>query len=82
VQSTLENLARNQIEYVLGQAFQDPAEPPAACPIDPGLAIPGGYSLSCEVGEYVPDDINVASVMVTASKDDGKSLALETVRAR
>lgn len=82
VQSTLENLARNQIEYVLGQTFQDPEDPPAACAIDPGLAIPSGYSLDCEVGEYVPGDINVASVVVTASNDDGKSLALETVRAR
>ena len=82
VQSTLENLARNQIEYVLGQAFQDPDDPPVACAIDPGLAIPDGYSLDCEVGEYVPDDINVASVMVTASNDEGKSLSLETVRAR
>jgi len=82
VQSTLENLARNQIEYVLGQAFQAPEDPPVACAIDPGLAIPGGYSLACEVGEYVPGDINVASVVVTASNDDGKSLSLETVRAR
>ena len=82
VQSTLDNLARNEIEYVLGQAYQDPTDPPSSCPIDPGLPLPSGYSLSCEVGEYVPGDLNVANITVTASTNEGHSLTLQTVRAK
>ena len=80
--SIARNLARNQLEYVRSQAYQDPQDPPAACAIDPGLAVPSGFTLTCEVGEYLATETDIASIVVTASFDDGKSISLETVRAR
>ncbi|MBI4339816.1 MAG: hypothetical protein HY680_07665 [Chloroflexi bacterium] len=75
-QATLENIARNQMAYYSGLSYLDPLSP---CPT---VSVPAGYTLTCDLQEYVLADTNVELVLVTVTYDGGQQFVLETLRKR
>jgi type II secretory pathway pseudopilin PulG len=74
VQANVENIARNQMEYTLSQAYQ---APPFTCPT---IVPPSGYSVTCQAEIYVAGVSNVQHVVVTVTPTNGNPLVLTTVR--
>ncbi len=74
-QSTAENIARNQMEYVFSLPYQ---EPPSSYPT---ISVPQGYVVTCEAEEYVLGDPNLEKVVVTVTFSGREELVLETLRS-
>ena len=75
-QSVAENLARNQMEQVFSQPYQDP---PSTYPSYP---TPTGYSVTAVAEEYVVADPNVQMLRVTVNHEAEVVLVLETLRVK
>ena len=87
--SIAENLARNQMEYVFGQAY---LSPPAtyvsiADAVDVGYTVEPGFSVTAQALAFtggdptIVNDTNIEKVLVTVSEGDQSILSLETLRA-
>lgn len=74
VQSTAENIGRNQMEFVMDQPYQ---VAPSSYPV---IATPDGYSVTAVAEEDVAGQPNVQRVIVTVSFNGEEVLVLETIR--
>jgi Tfp pilus assembly protein PilV len=74
VQSTAENLGRNQMEYVFALPYQ---APPSTYPT---IETPPTYALSALAETYVAGDPNIEKVVVTVFQEGQEVLALEAIR--
>ncbi len=75
-QSTAENIARNQMEYMFSLPYQDP---PSTCPL---VEAPEGTTVTCTIEEYVLGDPNIEKVVVTVTSNGQEQLSLESLRAK
>ncbi len=80
-----ENLARNQMEYVLSLEYVDPPGNYASVADDVilNLTIPSGYSVSAVAETYLADDGftgSIENVVITVSRDAQSILILESLR--
>ena len=80
-----ENLARNQMEYVLSLEYVAPGGNYASVADDVilNLAIPSGYSVSAVAETYLADDGftgSIENVVITVSRDAQSVLILESLR--
>ncbi len=75
-QSIAENVARNQMEFVFSQAYQDP---PA---VYPTVAPPAGYSVTANAVQITPGDPTLQTVVVSVLRDGATLLNLETIRIK
>ena len=75
-ESTAENIARNQVEYMFSQAYQ---APPSSCST---ISVPQGYAVTCQAVEYVVSDPNIEKVVVTVTRNGVQQLVSETLRAK
>ncbi len=75
-QSTAENIARNQMEYVASLGYQDP---PYSYPT---VLVPAGYAVTSEAKEHVVSDTNIEKIVVTVSLGGTQQLVLETLRTK
>lgn len=71
-----DNLARNQIEYILSQPYQ---VPPLSYPT---IVPPPGYVVTNSTTEYLPGDTNMEKVVVTITHNGTQRVVLETLRTR
>jgi hypothetical protein len=80
VQSTAENLARNQMESIFSQPYREPQQ----TPYPTMTGIPSNYSVSTTVDfeDIVDPDPEVERITVTARHDGKDILTLETLRGR
>ncbi|MBM3943678.1 MAG: hypothetical protein FJ316_12350 [SAR202 cluster bacterium] len=74
--SVAENLARNQMEYVFKQTYQDAPATYSSIPTE------NGYAVVAVAQEYEVGNPDIQRVVVTASRDDDTILTLETLRGR
>ena len=81
-QSVAENIARNQMEYVFDQPYQEPPPPSASYPLISLDVYPDSYDLTCDILEYLPGDDDIEKVVVTVTFDGEELLVLETLRSR
>ncbi len=88
IQSTAENIARNQINYVFEQDYVPPAEPEPGAPYlslprpDSGYVLPDGFSVEAKALPH--DDAsnpNISRVQVRVLKDGQEVKLFETLRA-
>ncbi len=85
VQSTAENIARNQIDYVFEQEYVPPTEPGAPyLSLDNDDALPVGFSVEAKA---LPNDTensncNISKVRITVSLNEEEVRVFETLRAR
>ena len=80
IQSTAENIARNQIDYVFEQDYREPI--PSVEPYEPLPVLPDGFSVEAKALPH--DDAsnpNVSWVQVTVFKDGQEVKVFETLRA-
>ena len=80
-----ENLARNQMEYVLSLEYVAPGGNYASVADDVilNLTIPSGYSVSAVAETYLADDGftgSIENVVITVSRDAQSILVLESLR--
>lgn len=75
VQSNIEDIARNQMEYLLSLPYQDP---PTSCST---ISVPQGFSVTCEAEEYVVGDTNIEKPVVTVTFG-ATQVVLETLRTK
>ena len=75
-QSTAENIARNQMEYIFSLPYQNP---PSSYPT---IGVPQGYGVTCTAEEYVLGDPNIEKVIITVTFDSTQQLVLETLRIK
>ena len=80
-----ENLARNQMEYVLSLEYVAPGGNYASVADDVilNLTIPSGYSVSAVAETYLADDGftgSIENVVITVSRDAQSVLILESLR--
>ena len=80
-----ENLARNQMEYVLSLEYVAPGGSYASVADDVilNLTIPSGYSVSAVAETYLADDGftgSIENVVITVSRDAQSILILESLR--
>ncbi len=75
-QSTGENLARNQMEDTLSQAYQDPPHTYSSIPATAGCTI------TSQAEEYVASDPNIEKITVTVSYSGYNDYVLETLRTK
>ncbi len=82
VQSTAENIARNQIDYVFEQPYVPPAELGATYPSLP-YVLPDGFSVEAKALQYdlTNSNPNISRVQVRVLKDGEEVKVLETLRA-
>lgn len=73
--SELENLARNQMELMFSLPYH------AAPYTYPAVAVPAGYSITCEATEYEPGATYIELVTVTISIDGAERLVMSAIRA-
>ncbi|MCH8296511.1 MAG: type II secretion system protein [Chloroflexi bacterium] len=81
-----ENLARNQMEYVISQSYVAPGESYTSIADDPSLniTIPSGFAVSAAAETYVADDGfsgSIQKVVVTVTRDGQSILVLESLRS-
>ena len=81
-----ENLARNQMEYVLSLAYVAPPGSYASVADDVSLnlTIPSGFAVSAAAQTYVADDGftgSIEKVVVTVTRDGQSILVLESLRS-
>ena len=81
-----ENLARNQMEYVISLAYLAPPDdyPSVADDVDLNISIPTGFAVSASAEPYVDDDGytgSIAKVVVTVTRDGQSILVLESLRS-
>ena len=81
-----ENLARNQMEYVISQSYVAPGESYTSIADDPSLNItpPTGFVVSAAAQTYLADDGlsgSVEKVVVTVTRDGQSILVLESLRS-
>lgn len=89
VQSTAENIARNQIDYVFEQDYLTPTEPEPGAPYlslprpDSDYLLPDGFSVEAKAVQYNPSNSNpnISRVQVRVFKDGQEVRVLETLRA-
>ena len=76
VQSEVENLVRNQMEYVLAQTYK-----PWTDVYDPVTSTPAGYSIVADALQYgTSTDPNIETVRVTVTHQGQTVKVFETVR--
>jgi hypothetical protein len=75
VQSEVENVARNQLEYMFGLPYQ---APPHSYPV---LAAPAGYAVTCEAVEHEPGNPHAEVVTVSIKVQGTERLTVSTIRA-
>ena len=79
-----ENLARNQMEYVLSLEYVAPGGNYASVADDVilNLTIPSGYSVSAVAEFYLADDFtgSIENVVITVSRDAQSVIILESLR--
>ena len=73
-QSIAENVARNQMEFLFSQAYQDP---PTAYPT---ITPPAGYTVTANAQEVTTGDATMQMVTVSVSREGTTLLNLETIR--
>ena len=76
-QSVAEEIARNQMESVFNQSYQEPAGSPYAT-----IVPPARYAFSVAADEYLSGDVDIEMVVVTVSRDSQSIMVLETLRTR
>lgn len=76
-QSVAEEIARNQMESVFNQSYQEPAGSPYAT-----IVPPARYAVSVAADEYLSGDVDIEMVVVTVSRDSQSIMVLETLRTR
>ena len=76
-QSVAEQIARNQMESVFNESYQEPLSTPY-----PTIVPPAGYTISLTADEYLTGDKDIEMVVVTVSRDSKSILVLETLRTR
>lgn len=76
-QSVAEEIARNQMESVFNESYQQPLSTPY-----PTIVPPAGYAVSLAADEYVTGDVDIEMLVVTVSRDSKSILVLETLRTR
>ena len=76
-QSVAEEIARNQMESVFNQSYQEPAGSPYAT-----IVPPARYADSVAADEYLSGDVDIEMVVVTVSRDSQSIMVLETLRTR
>ncbi len=81
-----ENLARNQMEYVLSQSYVAAPGSYTSIADDPDLniTIPSGFGVSAAAQTYVADDGldgSIQKVVVTVTRDGQSILVLESLRS-
>lgn len=81
-----ENLARNQMEYVLSQSYAAAPGGYTSIADDPSLniTIPSGFAVSAAAETYVADDGfsgSIQKVVVTVTRDGQSILVLESLRS-
>lgn len=75
--SVAEGIARNQMELVFNETYQEPLGTPY-----PTLVPPAGYAITLAADEYLTGDVDIEMVVVTVSRDNESILVLETLRTR
>ena len=83
VQSTAENIARNQIDYVFEQEYVPPTEPGAPyLTLNNGHTLPVGFSVEAKALPHEDaSNPNISRVQVRVFKDGEEVRVLETLRA-
>lgn len=76
-QSVAEEIARNQMESVFNESYQQPLSTPY-----PTIVPPAGYAVSLAADEYLTGDVDIEMLVVTVSRDSKNLLVLETLRTR
>ena len=81
-----ENLARNQMEYVLSQTYVTPPGNYASIADDLALnlSIPTGFAVAAAAETYVADDGytgSIEKIVVTVTRDGRSILVLESLRS-
>jgi len=76
-QSIAEEIARNQMESVFNESYQEPPGSPYAT-----MVPPAGYAVTVAADEYLTGDVDIEMVVVTVSRDSENLLVLETLRTR
>tara|TARA_B100001971_G_C17913115_1_gene393888 strand:- start:3 stop:401 length:399 start_codon:yes stop_codon:yes gene_type:complete len=76
-QSVAEELARNQMESVFNESYQEPAGSPYAT-----IVPPARYAVTVAADEYLSGDVDIEMVVVTVSRDSQSIMVLETLRTR
>ena len=84
IQSTAENIARNQIDYVFEQDYMPPTLLSAAYPSLPAEDLPDGFSVEAKALPHDPENsnCNISKVRITVSLSDEVVKVFETLRAR
>lgn len=75
-QAIAENIARNQMEYILTQAYKDP--PASYLAITP----PSGYAVNADAVAFEVGDTSVEKIVVTVTRGGRTLLVLETIRTK
>ena len=75
-QSTSENIARNQIEYIFSLPYR---EPPSSYPT---ISVPDGYGVTGEAETYLTGDSDIQMVVVAVTFEGREDFVLETLRAK
>lgn len=76
-QSIAEEIARNQMESVFNESYQEPPGTPYAT-----MVPPSGYAISVTADEYLTGDVDIEMVVVTVSRNSENLLVLKTLRTR
>ena len=76
-QSIAEEIARNQMESVFNESYQEPPGTPYAT-----MLPPAGYGASVSADEYLMGDVEIEMVVVTVSRNSENLLVLKTLRTR
>ena len=76
-QSVAEEIARNQMESVFNESYQEPQSTPY-----PTIVPPTRYAVSVAADEYLTGDLDIEMVVVTVTRDNQSILVLETLRTR
>ncbi len=75
-QAIAENIARNQMEYILTQAYKDPPASYVA------IAPPSGYGVNADAVEFEVGDTSVEKIVVTVTRGGQTVLVVETIRTK
>ena len=78
IQSTAENLVRNQIESVFEQSYTAPDAPD---PTYPSVIAPAGYAVTADAIAYDSVSTDIETVRITVYHGGGAVRVFETLRA-
>ena len=83
-QSIAEKLARNQMEYVFTQNYQNPGPNVKYVSIetDSDFTVDPGFGVSADAVMYITGDTDIETVLVTVTRDAESVLTLETLRTK